>query len=45
MRFPRREPDVPDLDDLPDPEDLAFTDDDDDATPGPTGGQRRPADD
>ena len=45
MRFPRREADVPDLDDLPDPEDLAFTDDDDDATPGPTGGQRRPADD
>ena len=31
-------------DDLPDPEDLEYIDDDD-ATPGPTGDQRRPADD
>ena len=41
---PRAEANVPDLDDLPDPEDLAYIDDDD-ATPGPTGDQRRPADD
>jgi hypothetical protein len=44
IRLPLVEADVPDLDELPDPEDLAYIDDDD-ATPGPIGDQRRPADD
>ncbi len=45
VRLPPPDADVPDLDDLPDPEDLAYIDDDDDATPGSIGDQRRPADD
>ena len=44
VRVPRARPDVPDMDDLPDPEDLEYIDDDD-ATPGPIADQTRPADD
>ena len=43
MHVPRAEADVADVD-LPDPEDLEYIDDDD-ATPGSVGDQRRPADD
>jgi hypothetical protein len=39
----RAGPDVDNFDDLPDPEDFEYIDDD--ATPGPFGDQRRPADD
>jgi hypothetical protein len=39
----RAGPDVDDFDDLPDPEDFEYIDDD--ATPGSIGDQRRPADD
>jgi hypothetical protein len=44
VRLPDTDANVSDLDELPDPEDLAYIDDDD-ATPGPVGDQRRPADD
>ncbi len=45
IRLPAAESGARDWGDLPDPEDLEFTDDDDDATPGSGGDQRRPADD
>jgi hypothetical protein len=44
VRLPPREANAHDFDDLPDPEDFEYIDDDD-ATPGPIGDQRRPADD
>ncbi len=43
VQLPPREVNAHDLDDLPDPEDFEYIDDD--ATPGPIGDQRRPADD
>jgi uncharacterized protein DUF6350 len=44
VRLPAREVNAHELEDLPDPEDFQYIDDDD-ATPGPIGDQRRPADD
>ena len=43
VRLPPRDSNVDDFSDLPDPEDFEYIDDD--ATPGPVGDQRRPADD